>query len=64
MACLGKEVAEICKEINIPDVNEQYVSKEVIKDGIWNHHYVDLKKELESSKKLKDLKDDDFSEVQ
>ena len=38
--------------------------KEVIKDDIWNHHYFDMKKELESSKKLKDLKDDDFSEVQ
>ena len=61
---LGEEVTDICKEIGIPDVNREAVNKSVIKEAIWKHHYADIKKELSTSKKLKDIKDDDFSEVQ
>ena len=61
---LGEEVTDICKEIGIPDVNREVVSKSVIKEAIWKHQYADIKKELSTSKKLKDIKDDDFSEVQ
>ena len=61
---LGEEVAEICREIVIPDINNHSVSKEEIKDAIWNHHQQDMKNELGNSKKLMDIKDEDFSEVQ
>ena len=61
---LGEEVADICKEIGIADVNKEVVTKENISDAIYNHHYCDLKKELENSKKLKHIKHEDFSKVQ
>ena len=61
---LGEEVTQICREINIPDVNNVWVTKEEIKNAIKNHHYQDMKKELDDSKKLMDIKDEDFSEVQ
>ena len=61
---LGEEVSQICREIGIPDVNDVCVNKEEIKTAIWNHHYADMKKELNNSKKLMDIRDEDFSEVQ
>ena len=45
-------------------MNKEVVTKETISDAIHNHHYYDLKKELEKSKKLKDIKHEDFSKVQ
>ena len=61
---LGEEVTEICKTIGIPDVNDVDVCKSAIKKAIWDHHYVDMKKELDGSKKLEPIKDDDFHKVQ
>ena len=61
---LGEEVTQICREINIPDVNNVWVTKEEIKNAVRNHHYQDMKKELSDSKKLMDIKEEDFSEVQ
>ena len=61
---LGEEVSKICLEIGIPGVNKFKVAKEDIMDAIWNHHYCDIKKELEKSKKLNDIKHEDFSNVQ
>ena len=61
---LGEEVTNICKEIGIPDVNYEVVNKSVITEAIQRHHYADIKKELGTSKKLKDIKDEDFSKVQ
>ena len=37
---LGQEVTEICQTLNIPDVNMEFVPKSVIKDAIFNHHYL------------------------
>ena len=34
---LGKEVSEICKAINIPDVNNEGVPKAAVKEMIFNH---------------------------
>ena len=61
---LREEEAVICKEIGIADINKEVVTKEAISDAIHNHHYCDMKKELEKSKKLKDIKHEDFSKVQ
>ena len=61
---LGEEVTKICNNISIPDLNSNVVSKEEIKDAIWNHHYLDIKEELSKSKKLCDIKDEDFTKVQ
>ena len=61
---LGEEVTDICREIGIPDVNIECVTKKTIKNAIWKHHSMDFKMELSESKKLKDIKEDDFSKVQ
>ena len=61
---LGEEVSEICREIGIPDANEVLVSKSEVKKAIHQHHYTDLKKELSQSKKLDNIRNEDFSEVQ
>ena len=57
---LGEEVSDICMKIGIPDVNRVVVSKEDINDALYNHHYSDMKQELEKSKKLNDIKHEDF----
>jgi hypothetical protein len=67
---LGQVVASICREIGIPDVNELGcdndvdVTKAAIKKAVWDHHHADVKKDLNESSKLMDIKDDDFSTVQ
>ena len=61
---LGEEVSQICKEIDLPDVNNVWVTKEEIQIAVRNHHYKDMKKELRDSKKLMDIKEEDFFEVQ
>ena len=50
--------------LGLPDVNETYVTKQAVGDAIWKHHYDDLKKEISNSKKLNDIKDEDFSNIQ
>ena len=61
---LGEEVTKICSDIRIPDLNSNVVTKEEIKDAIRNHHYIDMKEELSKSKKLSDIKNEDFTKVQ
>ena len=54
----------ICTAIDIPDVNEQDVPKKEIQKAIFNHHYREMKKEINRMKKLEPIKDEDFTEVQ
>ena len=60
----GQEVSDICKEIGLADLNESLTTKRVIKEAIDAHHYGDMKKELEKSSKMEDIKNEDFREVQ
>ena len=55
---------EICDTINIPDVNEVFLPKTVIKKAVFDHHLKEMKKEVMSMKKLEQIKNDDFSHVQ
>ena len=61
---LYQEVKEICEIINIPDVNEVCVPKAVIKRAVFEHHQQEMKAEVMSKKKLDQIKNDDFSQVQ
>ena len=61
---LGKEVANICQELNIPDVNNESVSKVTIKEAIFNHHYAAMKEEMDGMTKMEPVKNDDFREKQ
>ena len=61
---LAKEVSEIFHEIGIPNVNEEFVTTKAIKEAISSHHYSDMKKDLESSSKLEEIKHEEFREPQ
>ena len=61
---LGQEVTEICEQIGIPDVNSVVVDKDEVKNAIFEHHYHEMVEEVKSKKKLENIKEDDFREVQ
>ena len=61
---LAKEVSKICHEIGIPNVNDEFVPTKAIKEAISSHHYSDMKKDLESSSKLEEIKHEEFREPQ
>ena len=64
---LSEEVTEICKQLDIPDVNDVLITKASLKKAIIYHHGKEVKKEmegLEESQKLYSIKQDDFSEFQ
>ena len=61
---LGTEVAIICQELNIPDVNNEFVSKPTVKEAIFNHQYAAIKKERDGMTKLEPTKNADFEEKQ
>ena len=58
---LWQEVKDICEEIGITDVNEETVSKVEIKKAIFDHHLKDMRKKMEKSSKLENIKDDIFN---
>ena len=45
-------------------LNDEFVSTKRIKEAISSHHYEDVKKELEKSTKLEEIKHEDFREPQ
>ena len=49
---MATEVTNICKQIGIPDVNRNVVQKDKIKEAVFNHHYKDLKENINKYKKL------------
>ena len=59
---LGKDVSDICKTIDIPDVNETLVPKSVVKTAIFNHRYKEIKTEIDSMNKLEPIRTEDFRE--
>ena len=61
---LWQEVAEICESIGLPDINDVDIPVKDVKEAITEHHYKHIKEELERSKKLKDIKEEDFRQVQ
>ena len=61
---LGQEVAEICDHIGIPDVNSVTVNKNEIKNAIFEDHYKEMMNVVKNQRKLEDVKDDEFREVQ
>ena len=60
---LSTEVKEICKEIGINNINEKEVNKEEIEEAIYYHNYKEMKIEVNSYKKLEEIKNDNFTEL-
>ena len=63
---LWQEVSGICKEIGIPDINDDDIDVPVkdVKEAVEDHHHKHMMEEFEHSKKLKDIRYDNFREVQ
>ena len=60
LALLGKEVREICEEIQLPDINKYNIEKTQIRDAIYEAHHKSMISLFETSKKLQDIKGDNF----
>ena len=61
---LGQEVEEICKLIGIPDINKEMVTKMEVKNAIFENYYKEMVETIKTKKKLEDIKEEDFREVQ
>ena len=61
---LGKEVAEICNVLGIPDMNVEEISKSEVKEAIFENHYKELMEIIKSKSKLDAINGEDFIKVQ
>ena len=57
---LGKEVWQICKIMEISDINIYNVTKKDIQRAIQKSHFNDMMNQFEIYKKLEDIKDDNL----
>ena len=61
---LGRDVRAICEEILIPDINKYNIDKKEIRSAIYEAHYDNMMKLFDQSKKLQDIKNDNFRSYQ
>ena len=54
----------ICQEVGLPDINIQKVLKKDVKKAIQMSHHEDMLGQFENSRKLQDIKNDNFSTLQ
>ena len=38
---------EICREVELPDLNQEIISKPEIKEALFNHHYKQMKVKMD-----------------
>ena len=61
---LGQEVRQICEAIGIPDLNKNLIRKTDIQKAIRTSHYKDMMSQFEGSRKLEDIRHDNFRRLQ
>ena len=61
---LGNEVRQICQAIGIPDINIHFMRKKDIQIAIKKSHYEHMMALFEGSRKLEDIKNDSFHNIQ
>ena len=61
---LGRDVRDICQEIQIPDLNKYRMAKKEIQRAIEQSHHDDIMTQFQHSKKLEDIRNSDFSHFQ
>ena len=61
---LAREASEICKILCVPDINTRLLEKEEVEDAVFNHHYKEMKEEMETYSKLKEVKQEDYRKEQ
>ena len=60
---LSTEVAEICKEVGLENINEMTINKKEIQDAVFYHNYGEIKEEMEKYRKLEEVKHGDFTKL-
>ena len=60
---LSKEVEQICKDIGIENINKKVIQKEAMEEAIFYHNYHEMKQELETYKKLEEIKHKDYTKL-
>ena len=61
---LGWEVAEICRQIGLPNACNQYLRREEVLTAMESHHFLEIRKEMEPPKKLDKIKMTDTRRMQ
>ena len=61
---LGQEVRQICTAIGLPDINQHQVGKKDVQKAITASHYKNMMSLFEGSRKLEDIRHDNFSSFQ
>jgi len=61
---LAREATELCKILCVPDINTRLLEKEEVEDAVFNHHYKEMKEEMETYSKLKEVKQEDYRKEQ
>ena len=61
---LVQEVKEICRTLQIPDITENNVTREEVKDALDIHHLKNIKQEMGEKVKYKDMKNEDLRKPQ
>ena len=61
---LGSDIGEICEQIQIQDVNKYNIGKQEIQKAIYEAYYKAMMALFENSKKLRDIKNNDFRGMQ
>ena len=61
---LAKEVKNICESLSLPDINMFKISKEKIYEYIFYNHYKDMKEKMDESKKMENIKHENFTKEQ
>ena len=61
---LTKEITEICRELMIPDLNENILTVVHIKRAVYDHHDRHMVEDIGQCKKMQSHKNDNFSKVQ
>ena len=57
---LAVEVTKICKQVGLEDLNKVMLDKEKMTEAIFYHDYKEKKEDMEKSRKLEDIKHEDF----
>ena len=61
---LGRDVRDICQEIQVPHLNKYRMAKKEIQRAIEQSHHADMMAQFQHSMKLEDLRNSNFSHFQ
>ena len=61
---LAQEVAQICREVGLKNLNEEEVTKKDIEEAIFYSNYKDMKVEIAMCDKLTAIKNENFTKEQ